>query len=447
MFTRREHDPALERPRAALRRDRRRRHERPGARRALARRERDGLRPRAGVRLPGAAARARRRAGLQARRRQRARGGRGRGLERDPGREPGAGDRPRARPARAAPRRAAGRADAAEADDRDQRHARQDDDLEHGRARAAGLRDGPELPGRRRGPLHRGQRGLGGGGVAGGRGRRVRSLAAEALAADRGAHERRARPPHHLQLAPRRRRHLPRVPGPRRAGGGVGPARPARPGRRHAGDRVRRPRAGAGGDRLALRARRRRGRAVGAGRAQRPQRRRRADRVPARGGRPRAGGRRDGGLRGRRAPLRAPRHDRRRARWWSTTTPTTRRRCRRRSRPPARSAPTGSWPPSSRTCSRARDTRRGSSAPRSRSPTSSWCSTSTRRASARRTSRASPGGSWPPRPPTPPAGRPVAWLPGFDEAEAYLRSVLREGDVLLTLGAGDVDALGRRLLG
>jgi UDP-N-acetylmuramate--alanine ligase len=42
-------------------------------------------------------------------------------------------------------------------------------------------------------------------------------------------------------------------------------------------------------------------------------------------------------------------------------------------------------------------------------------------------------------------GRPVAWLPGFDEAEAYLRATLREGDVLLTLGAGDVDALGRRL--
>src|SRR6185436_12357475 len=44
-------------------------------------------------------------------------------------------------------------------------------------------------------------------------------------------------------------------------------------------------------------------------------------------------------------------------------------------------------------------------------------------------------------------GRLVAWLPGFDEAEAYLLSALREGDVLLTLGAGDVDSLGRRLLG
>jgi len=44
------------------------------------------------------------------------------------------------------------------------------------------------------------------------------------------------------------------------------------------------------------------------------------------------------------------------------------------------------------------------------------------------------------------AGRPVAWLPGFDEAEAYLRTTLREGDLLLTLGAGDVDTLGHRLL-
>jgi UDP-N-acetylmuramate--alanine ligase len=42
-------------------------------------------------------------------------------------------------------------------------------------------------------------------------------------------------------------------------------------------------------------------------------------------------------------------------------------------------------------------------------------------------------------------GRLVAWLPGFDEAEAFLRRELREGDLLLTLGAGNVDALGRRL--
>jgi UDP-N-acetylmuramate--alanine ligase len=44
-------------------------------------------------------------------------------------------------------------------------------------------------------------------------------------------------------------------------------------------------------------------------------------------------------------------------------------------------------------------------------------------------------------------GRRVAWLPGFDEAERFLGDELREGDLLLTLGAGDVDALGRRLVG
>jgi UDP-N-acetylmuramate--alanine ligase len=43
-------------------------------------------------------------------------------------------------------------------------------------------------------------------------------------------------------------------------------------------------------------------------------------------------------------------------------------------------------------------------------------------------------------------GRTVAWLPRFDDAEAFLRGELREGDLLLTLGAGDVDELGRRLL-
>jgi UDP-N-acetylmuramate--alanine ligase len=43
-------------------------------------------------------------------------------------------------------------------------------------------------------------------------------------------------------------------------------------------------------------------------------------------------------------------------------------------------------------------------------------------------------------------GRPVAWLPSFEAAEAHLRGLLRAGDLCLTLGAGDVDALGRRLL-
>ncbi len=44
-------------------------------------------------------------------------------------------------------------------------------------------------------------------------------------------------------------------------------------------------------------------------------------------------------------------------------------------------------------------------------------------------------------------GRMVAWAPGFDEAERVLVGVLRDGDLCLVLGAGDVDALGRRLVG
>jgi UDP-N-acetylmuramate--alanine ligase len=43
-------------------------------------------------------------------------------------------------------------------------------------------------------------------------------------------------------------------------------------------------------------------------------------------------------------------------------------------------------------------------------------------------------------------GRSVLWLPGFDAAERVLRSLLRAGDLCLVLGAGDVDALGRRLV-
>lgn len=43
------------------------------------------------------------------------------------------------------------------------------------------------------------------------------------------------------------------------------------------------------------------------------------------------------------------------------------------------------------------------------------------------------------------AGRPVWWLPRIEDAEQQLRGELGEGDLLLTLGAGDVDELARRL--
>ena len=44
------------------------------------------------------------------------------------------------------------------------------------------------------------------------------------------------------------------------------------------------------------------------------------------------------------------------------------------------------------------------------------------------------------------AGRPVYWLPTFDEAQAVLSPRLRAGDLVLVLGAGDVDRLGRSLV-
>ena len=43
-------------------------------------------------------------------------------------------------------------------------------------------------------------------------------------------------------------------------------------------------------------------------------------------------------------------------------------------------------------------------------------------------------------------GRPVFWLPTFDDAEAALAGLLRDGDLLVVAGAGDIDALGRRLV-
>jgi UDP-N-acetylmuramate--alanine ligase len=43
-------------------------------------------------------------------------------------------------------------------------------------------------------------------------------------------------------------------------------------------------------------------------------------------------------------------------------------------------------------------------------------------------------------------GRRVLWLPDLDGAERVLRAELREGDLCLVLGAGDIDGLGRRLV-
>ena len=46
-----------------------------------------------------------------------------------------------------------------------------------------------------------------------------------------------------------------------------------------------------------------------------------------------------------------------------------------------------------------------------------------------------------------PGRRPVAWLPGFDVARTFLAATLRAGDLCLMMGAGNIDALGRALVG
>jgi UDP-N-acetylmuramate--alanine ligase len=44
------------------------------------------------------------------------------------------------------------------------------------------------------------------------------------------------------------------------------------------------------------------------------------------------------------------------------------------------------------------------------------------------------------------AGRPVGWFPAIEDAERFLRAELREGDLCLTMGAGNVDELAARLV-
>jgi UDP-N-acetylmuramate--alanine ligase len=43
-------------------------------------------------------------------------------------------------------------------------------------------------------------------------------------------------------------------------------------------------------------------------------------------------------------------------------------------------------------------------------------------------------------------GRVVAWLPRFEDVRGFLRQTLRERDLCLMMGAGDIDALGRSLV-
>ena len=43
-------------------------------------------------------------------------------------------------------------------------------------------------------------------------------------------------------------------------------------------------------------------------------------------------------------------------------------------------------------------------------------------------------------------GRTVDWLPRFDQADRFLRELLRPGDLCLVMGAGNVDDLARALV-
>lgn len=43
-------------------------------------------------------------------------------------------------------------------------------------------------------------------------------------------------------------------------------------------------------------------------------------------------------------------------------------------------------------------------------------------------------------------GRLVAWLPRLEQAEAFIRGIVAGGDLVVTLGAGDVDTIARRLV-
>ena len=43
-------------------------------------------------------------------------------------------------------------------------------------------------------------------------------------------------------------------------------------------------------------------------------------------------------------------------------------------------------------------------------------------------------------------GRPVYWTPSMDDAERLLREILKARDLVITIGAGDVDRLAERLV-
>jgi UDP-N-acetylmuramate--alanine ligase len=43
-------------------------------------------------------------------------------------------------------------------------------------------------------------------------------------------------------------------------------------------------------------------------------------------------------------------------------------------------------------------------------------------------------------------GRTVAWMPALEDAQRWLETNLRDGDLCVVMGAGNIDALGRALV-
>ena len=128
----------------------------------------------------------------------------------------------------------------------------------------------------------------------------------------------------------------------------------------------------------------------------------------------------------------------------TTTTPTTPPRSSRHAAggPGGRRRAAGSSSPSSRTSTPGRGRSPAPSAPRWAWPTRSWCSTST--APGRTPSRASAGALVADAVPLPPEQ--VHYVPRWAEVPAVLAGIARPGDLVLTMGAGDVTVLGPEVL-
>ena len=210
---------------------------------------------------------------------------------------------------------------------------------------------------------------------------------------------------------------------------------------------LRRADGAAGRRRRALRVGGDRGAPGRAGRTQRPQRGRGAGRLPCRRGRRGRRGRRDSAdftgvarrfeLRGRTAD---GRHRLRRLR-----PPSDRGGRHHRRRAHAVAPPRGGRLPAASVLAHRRAVARVRVGAGAR-PTWRSCSRSTALASAPRTIRASRARWWPGRRPRRPAGGAWAGSRQRADARAFLAGELREGDLCLTLGAGDIDELARELV-